>query len=87
MKPWYQSKTVWLGVLQLAAAITLFVGNKLDGTPIWNPSEIVLLVNGIIMVILRWLTSQPITSFTSQFDKLRPKVMKVYDSQKGAESD
>ena len=82
MKNWYKSKVVWLGILQLIAAITLFVGNKLDGTPSWNPSEIILLVNGVVMVILRWLTDQPITSFAKPLDNLRPRIKKNDDARR-----
>jgi hypothetical protein len=78
MKPWWKSKMVWVGILQLVGAISLYlIGYFQDNETITSPMEITLLVNGIVMVILRWLTSEPITSIVKPLDKLRPRIEKT----------
>jgi hypothetical protein len=76
------SKTVWLGVLQIIAAVALYLGTELDAKPHWSVSEILLLVNGVLMVIVRWLTDQPITSVTKKFDSLRPRIKQNEDARR-----
>jgi hypothetical protein len=60
MKPWYQSKLVWLGVLLTASgAIPVIVG-LLEKASI-APADVVLAVGGILAVILRvWFTDSEI---------------------------
>ena len=71
MKKWFKSKTVWIGVLQiLSALILIFVDLFPDSTIISS----VLLADGIIMVVLRWITDKPITSPVRAMDGLRPKI-------------
>ena len=52
-KPFWQSKMFWLGILQVGIGIASYIeGNAAVGTPIT--------VSGIMTVILRGLTSEPI---------------------------
>ena len=84
MKPWYTSKVFWIGALQLLAAIAIF-GNQFLADPelnITEPATILLFVNGLTMVILRWLTDRPITSFAKPFDKLRPRIKQNDDARR-----
>lgn len=76
MKPWIKSKSFWVGILQLIAALTLFGNQFLTDHEITfdDPTKLLLLGNGLVMVILRWLTDQPITSFFKSADKLRPRI-------------
>ena len=54
-KPWWKSKTLWLGVIQIAIAIASYIeGQLLSGS--------VVLVSGILTVIFRYLTDAPITT-------------------------
>lgn len=72
MKAWYKSKTFWLGALQLLAAVSLFVHQFItDHQTITDPEKIALFTNGLIMVVLRWVTDKPITSPVKVMDKLR----------------
>ena len=76
MKKWWQSKSVWVGGLQLAASLSLF-GHQIftdNEITLDDPTKILLLVNGLTMVVLRWLTDQPITSIAKPFDNLRPRI-------------
>lgn len=73
-KEWWKSKTFWVNALTLAVAvITVVVENDLVKE---NP-QLVLILGGIVLpiinVFLRWLTSQPITSWfgIKKFDRLR----------------
>lgn len=77
MKPWYKSKSVIVGLLQLVASLSLFGYQFLSENEIEfdNPTMVLLFVNGIVMCVLRWLTSEPISSIAKQFDKLRPGVL------------
>ena len=84
MKPWYRSKQFWIGVLQLVAALTMF-GNQFfteNEITFDNPTAIMLLVNGLVMVVLRWLTDQPITSVVKPMDKLRPRIKANDDARR-----
>ena len=59
MKPWYQSKTLWVGVLSALTGIaTLAIEfiNKSD----FSPVAIVAFVYGVVMIILRIFTTQAI---------------------------
>jgi len=59
-KFWWQSKTVWLGVLQTMIGILLIVADFLQKGN-FSPSEATLLVTGILTVVLRiWFTDSAI---------------------------
>lgn len=84
MKPWHKSKVFWIGALQLLAAIAIF-GNQFLANPdlkITEPATILLFINGLTMVVLRWLTDRPITSFVKPLDNLRPKIKKNDDARR-----
>lgn len=71
MKKWYTSKTIWIGVLQiLSALILIFV----DLFPDSKYISTVMLADGVIMVVLRWVTDRPIDSPLQAVDALRPKI-------------
>lgn len=58
-KPWYLSKTLWVGVLSaLASAATLAIEfvNKSD----FSPVAIVAFVYGVVMIALRIFTTKAI---------------------------
>jgi len=52
MKPWYQSKLVWLGVLECAIGILGLVAAYLQNGS-FTPADFVLLVSGALTVVLR----------------------------------
>ena len=54
IKKWWASKTVWLGVLIVAGGIAEYIG----GLP--AETSIPLMVAGILTIIVRFLTKQPI---------------------------
>lgn len=60
MKSWYQSKLVWLGVIQtLIGSLGLVATYLADG--VYTPEKFVLLASGILTVILRvWFTDSPV---------------------------
>ena len=54
IKKWWTSKTLWLGVLIVAGGIAEYIG----GLP--AETSIPLMVAGILTIIVRFLTKQPI---------------------------
>lgn len=79
MKTWYTSKTVWIGLFQiLSAAILIFVDLFPDSKYISS----VLLADGILMVVLRWVTDRPIDSPIPKLDRLRPAITRNNDCRR-----
>lgn len=71
MKPWYKSKTVWLLILgNVADVLLLWVDQDWLGT---RTILIVSLIRNHLLLVIRWLTVEPITSVSPRFDKLRRK--------------
>jgi hypothetical protein len=60
MKKFYLSRTVWIGVLQIVSAILMLVADFI-GRGDFSPVAYVVLVNGIVMIALRFLTNESIT--------------------------
>ena len=58
-KPWYQSKTIWVGIIQVLCAIGLLVADFLQVGDFTAPAFVLLAV-GILTIVLRFLTEQPI---------------------------
>ena len=60
MKKWYQSKIVWLGIIQTLIGALGLVSDLLGKGTI-SSQDITLLSIGILNVILRvWFTTEPI---------------------------
>jgi len=70
IKPWWQSKLVWIGVIQMViAAMQLFTATD------WaDPLAMTIFVTGLLTIVSRWLTDEPITSVVAGMDRWRPKV-------------
>jgi len=60
MKKFYLSKTVLVGALQILSAALLFVADFV-GRGDFSLPAILLGVNGLVMIALRFMTSEPIT--------------------------
>ena len=59
-KLWYQSKSLWLGVILTLAGIVPLVAELLNGEAV-TPQGIVLLFGGVLAVVLRvWFTDTQI---------------------------
>lgn len=57
MKPWYRSRTIWINSLTVAIALVAV----LQGSPLFaRYSEALLLVNALMNVGLRFVTTQPL---------------------------
>lgn len=58
-KPWWQSKTVWFGLLMVLVSIA-----NLFGYADWQPTQeelaVILGVVGLVQILLRLVTKQPI---------------------------
>ena len=59
-KRWYESKTVWVGILQIIIAVCLAVADFVTVGDFTAPAFIFLAV-GILTIVLRFLTDTPIT--------------------------
>ena len=61
MKPWYKSKTILVGTLQIVSALTAF-GYEffIEHQALDDPIKITLFINGITMVVLRFMTDKGI---------------------------
>jgi len=60
MKPWYLSKTFWFNVLYLVLGVATYFG-WLDFKPDTNTIELASVVVAVINIILRYVTTVPIT--------------------------
>ena len=58
-KLWYESKTLWVGVLQIAIAVGMALAEFLN-SGVYSPEAIVLFVVGIMTIVMRYLTEEPI---------------------------
>ena len=59
-KMWYRSRTFWVGALTITVGVSGFLSGFL-GKPVLNgPASAACLVNGVSMVMLRWVTDSPI---------------------------
>jgi hypothetical protein len=75
MKPWYKSKQFWVGAMQLIASVALFMHDFFtQHQTISTTVTLSLFLNGLAMLVLRWLTDQPISSFDHKLDPLRPRI-------------
>ncbi len=60
MKKFYLSKTVIVGALQILSAVLLFVADFVGRGDFSTPA-LLLGANGLVMIVLRFLTSEGIT--------------------------
>ena len=60
MKKFYASKTVLVGALQILSAV-LLASAEFVAKGEFSPVSIILFVNGLVMIGLRFLTSEGIT--------------------------
>jgi hypothetical protein len=58
-KAWYASKTVWLGILEILIGILDAVATFL-ATGDLSSTALVTLTSGILTIVLRKLTTQPL---------------------------
>ncbi len=54
-KPWYQSKTLWLGVIMCLGAIAEYI----IGLPVGV--SITQMISGILTIIARFITNTPVS--------------------------
>ena len=59
-KLWYQSKTMWVGLLEVLIGVLGLVAPFLGGK-IYTPEAFVLLGVGVLTIVLRQLTDKPIS--------------------------
>jgi hypothetical protein len=83
MKPWYKSKIVWAGFTQVSLSLLTIVKDWWEAN---HDKELdllawLVLATGILTLVSRWLTDEPITSFSERFDKL-PKRRDVVERYK-----
>jgi len=61
MKPWYQSKIVWLGVITTLMGVLPLVAGFIDTQSVNDPAAWITLVIGILTVVSRvWFTDTQI---------------------------
>jgi hypothetical protein len=70
IKPWWQSKLIWVGVLQVVLA-SLQLSQNVDWS---DPMAWTLFGTGLVTIVLRWLTDEPVTSLITGMDRFRPRV-------------
>tara|TARA_R110000787_G_scaffold28081_3_gene76881 strand:+ start:128 stop:391 length:264 start_codon:yes stop_codon:yes gene_type:complete len=77
MKLWWKSKSIWVGALQIVSSIALIAVEILnEGSVKVDMGQTLLMVNGVAMIILRWVTDKPITSPVAVMDKMRTRIVK-----------
>lgn len=62
-KPWYTSKTLWWNVLTIVLAILGFLMTTAaqGGLPFHIDTRYLVLVAGVVNILLRCVTTQPLT--------------------------
>lgn len=61
MKKWYESKLVWLGVLQTVIGVADVLRGLLERGELSGPTGVLLAVSGVATVIIRvWFTDAAI---------------------------
>ena len=58
-KRWFESKTVWVGILEILIAVGLVVADFLTVENFTAPAFVLLAV-GILTIVLRFVTDTPI---------------------------
>lgn len=58
-KPWWKSKTIWANVISAAVAVLLLVSQSPSFA---EYGEYLALAQGILNIVLRLVTTQPVTS-------------------------
>jgi hypothetical protein len=58
-KPWYQSKTIWAGVIEIVIGVLGLLATFLSVGQ-YTPEAIVLLAVGVLTIVLRKITEVPI---------------------------
>ena len=58
-KAWYASKTIWVGILEIVIGALGLAATFLQAGD-YTPAAFALLAVGVLTVVLRFLTSQPI---------------------------
>ena len=77
MKLWWKSKSIWVGALQIVSSIAVIAVEILnEGSVKVDMGQTLLMVNGVAMIILRWVTDKPITSPVAVMDKMRTRIVK-----------
>ena len=59
VKNWYDSKTFWVGVLQVLIGIGGLLA-PFFGTGVYTAQSITLLITGVLMIVMRLLTTEAI---------------------------
>jgi hypothetical protein len=63
VKPWYQSKVVWLNVITTVIAVLSLFGTETLSFMTPQVTELVLFSVAVLNVLLRvWFTSEPVTA-------------------------
>jgi hypothetical protein len=58
MKPWYESKTIWINALLLIASVSMAL---LDEPAMREYAPIIIIINTTINVILRIMTTKEVS--------------------------
>ena len=76
MKKWYRSKTVWVNLTVLMVGL---LGTVAGSELLAENKDLALIITALVIpmlnVVIRWLTTVPITSVAARFDKYRASVM------------
>ena len=59
-KRWYRSRTIWVGILEIAIGVLGLVADHLASGQEWTPASIVLIVTGALTLVLRKITTKPL---------------------------
>jgi len=61
-KPWVESKTVWFNALVFALGLAAYIlkGAQTGEIPLDVSPETLSMLYGIVGIILRWITKQPV---------------------------
>jgi uncharacterized membrane protein len=60
VKPWWTSKTIWLNIITLAMAMLTFLADQPWYAAHKDAAAATLTIIGVLGIILRFMTNQPI---------------------------
>lgn len=72
VKPWWMSKLIWLGIIEITISI-LQMAQMTD----WSDKAAwMTFAMGVLTILARWLTDEPITSPVKELDRFRKGLVK-----------
>jgi len=60
MKRWYQSRTVWVGILEIGIGVVGLIADQIVTGQDWTPTAVLAIIGGTLTIVLRIITEKPL---------------------------